>query len=136
MVIPVTRWSRMFSGTPASVGEARKFACLLAAGHRLVDAVELVVSELATNAVDHTATGAPGGCFVVEVEVYPARVWVAVVDMGADTSPVPSDDDPSSVKSVAGRGLFLVDALAAKWGSEPVRVGRRVWADIHQDLSW
>jgi anti-sigma regulatory factor (Ser/Thr protein kinase) len=125
----------MFDGIPESVSEARRFARMLTTGHLLVDAVELVVSELATNAVEHTDTGKPGGSFVLEAEIYPAHVWVAVVDMGADTKPDPSPDDPANTTAVAGRGLFLVDALAATWGSEQVRVGRRVWAEIHEDNS-
>jgi anti-sigma regulatory factor (Ser/Thr protein kinase) len=130
----VTRWSRMFDGKPESIGQARGFARAVLGGHVLADDAELVISELGTNALAHTGTGKPDGRFVVELEVHPAHVWVAVVDMGADTEPALADGDPSSPALVGGRGLFLVEALSAKWGTEPAGQGRRVWAEIACDV--
>ena len=77
----MTRWSRMFDGTPEAVGEARRFARMVTIGHHLIDAAELVLSELATNAVEHTDSGKPGGSFVVEVEVFPT--WTAPAKLEA-----------------------------------------------------
>lgn len=126
----MARWSRMFDGKADAIGQARGFARTVLAGHVLADDAELVISELGTNAVTHTGTGKPGGRFVVELEVYPAHVWVAVVDMGAETEPVLTGADPSSPLQVDGRGLFLVQSLSAKWGTEPAGPGRRVWAEL------
>lgn len=120
----------MFHGRPESVGEARKFSRLLLAGHVLADLVELVVSELSTNAVEHSASGEPGGFFVVELEVFRDHVTVAVVDMGSEELPAVAGDDPAQSVSLGGRGLHIVEAVAKDWGCHRVRVGLRVWADI------
>lgn len=130
VVIAVARWSRIFDGRPEEVAEARRFARVICDDHEIADVVALVVSELSTNAVEHTASGGPGGLFVVELEVDPAEVRVAVVDMGSDSEPSTRLNDPADPWSVSGRGLCIVEAVAAKWGAEPVRVGRRVWALI------
>ncbi|HCU92268.1 MAG TPA: ATP-binding protein [Actinobacteria bacterium] len=126
----MARWSRMFDGNPEAIGQARGFARTVLDGHALADDAELVISELGTNAVTHTGTGKPGGRFVVELEVHPAHLWVAVVDMGAKTEPTLTGGDPSSPAQVNGRGLFLVEALSAKWGTELLGSGRRVWAEL------
>lgn len=126
----VARWSRMFDGNPEAIGQARGFARTVLDGHALADDAELVISELGTNAVTHTGTGKPGGRFVVELEVHPAHLWVAVVDMGAKTEPTLTGGDPSSPAQMNGRGLFLVEALSAKWGTELLGSGRRVWAEL------
>jgi len=126
----VARWSRIFNGNPEAIGQARAFVRTVLDGHALADDAELSVSELGTNAITHTDTGEPGGRFVVELEAHPAHLWVAVVDMGADTEPTLTGGDPSSPAEVNGRGLFLVEALSAKWGTELAGTGRRVWAEL------
>lgn len=126
----VARWSRMFKGRPESVGEARRYARVMLGGNVHTDAVELAISELATNAVEHTHSGTPDGLFVVELEAFDDHVWVAVVDMGSVGQPVLSGADPASSAAMDGRGLHIVKAVSKDWGTERVRVGRRVWADI------
>jgi anti-sigma regulatory factor (Ser/Thr protein kinase) len=78
------------------------------------ETVELLVSELITNAVQASAGLTPG--------VAPVRLWlrsnhkhvlIQVWD-GNPQLPVPRDPDP---ESEGGRGLLLVDTLAAEWGS-------------------
>lgn len=97
-------------------------------GHPVADDVALVVTELSANAIKHTASGGPGGRFVVELERCDSHVQVTVTDMGAGTEPALSAADPASETAVTGRGLFLVDALAVKWGCEQMPGGRHVWA--------
>ncbi|WP_242608695.1 ATP-binding protein [Actinomadura formosensis] len=132
VVIDVTRWSRLFAGRPESIRDARAFGRAFVGGRvpdEVAGLVELVVSELCTNAVEHTASGEDGGSFVLELDVENGHVRVAVVDMGALTYPVVKDD-PDGPTAVSGRGLFIVESVSKAWGSEPVRVGRRVWADV------
>jgi anti-sigma regulatory factor (Ser/Thr protein kinase) len=132
VVIDVTRLSRMFPGQPDSIWVARSFAWVFAVAHvphDVADTIELVVSELSTNAVEHTASGLPGGHFVLELEARGGFFRVAVVDMGSSTAPTQGEGGDDSY-AVSGRGLFVVDAVAKQWASEPVRVGRRVWADL------
>lgn len=132
VVIGVTRWSRLFTGRPQSISDARAFSrayMIKKAPEDVVTTVELVVSELCTNAVEHTASGEEDGHFVLELEAHPEHVRVAVVDLGAQTDPVVRDE-AASVDAISGRGLLIVDAVSKAWGTEPLRVGRRVWADV------
>ncbi|WP_460303056.1 ATP-binding protein [Actinocorallia aurea] len=128
----VGRWSRMFDGDAAELVNARRFVRDVAAGHEagaLYRAV-LAMNEFATNAIQHTFSGLPGGRFVVEVERFDDSIMVGVIDFGAPTCPVAADWDDESED---GRGLAMVAKLADKWGVEDVRVGRRVWAVFPDD---
>jgi anti-sigma regulatory factor (Ser/Thr protein kinase) len=96
------------------------------------DAVELVVSELITNAV--TASRA------LENGPLPIRFWVLsdrkqVLILVWDASP----DAPVPMQPTAdvegGRGLMLVDAVSKQWDWYPVEneiEGKVVWAVISQ----
>ncbi|WP_328582068.1 ATP-binding protein [Streptomyces sp. NBC_00370] len=91
---------------------------------RLADSAELVLSELATNAVRHAHI--PGRLIETRYERLTNGVRIEVHDAG-DTKPErrePSADDDS------GRGLTLVDALTdGQWGvSARTGVGKLVWA--------
>jgi anti-sigma regulatory factor (Ser/Thr protein kinase) len=133
VVIDVTRLSRLFAGRPESVREARRFAWTFVADQisgELAHSVELVVSELCTNAVEHTASGRPGGWFVLELEVHPDHVRVVVIDKGAPSNVPALVGAAAELDAVSGRGLFIVEALSKAWGSELVLVGRRIWADV------
>jgi anti-sigma regulatory factor (Ser/Thr protein kinase) len=83
--------------------------------------LELIVSELATNAVRHAGTP-----FKVRVENDGGSVRIAVDDR--------SDDQPARVEPDGyrgGRGLRIVDTLASDWGTEPADGGgKRVWARV------
>ncbi|HEX4017417.1 MAG TPA: ATP-binding protein [Frankiaceae bacterium] len=84
----------------------------------VVEVAELLVSELVTNAVAH-AKSAP----VMLIEVLGDAVRVAVQD--ASPGPVVVRDAPHDAPD--GRGLLLVDSLAASWGWAPTPEGKRVW---------
>ncbi len=84
----------------------------------VVEVAELLVSELVTNAVAH-ARSAP----VMRIEVTGDAVRVAVQD--ASPGPVEVRDAPPD--ATHGRGLLLVDSLAASWGWAPTPDGKRVW---------
>jgi anti-sigma regulatory factor (Ser/Thr protein kinase) len=87
----------------------------------LVADVELAVSELVRNAVEHTGTTctltlslAPG-CLRVEVH---------------DGDPHLPSVQQAAPMDLSGRGLLLVRALAAGWGAEPRPGGKVVWCEI------
>ncbi|MCF2533047.1 ATP-binding protein [Yinghuangia soli] len=89
-----------------------------------LDTLELLVSELVTNAVQH----APQTSTVtVELLRTGRTLRIAVTDAGAllprPRTPVQSADEH-------GRGLMLVEALAEDWGSRPVPGGKVVWCDV------
>ncbi|MEV6740453.1 ATP-binding protein [Streptomyces sp. NPDC051104] len=88
-----------------------------------VDAAELVVSELASNAVRHARHGE----FRLKLQrLDGGRVRVAVIDKSR-TLPVMCT---AAADDVGGRGLALVDALSHAWGAERLPWGKRVWADV------
>ncbi len=121
------RMSRHFLGSPPSVTEARRFITLFLAGWPVVDEAELIVSELATNALRHSASGRFGGRFAVSIQVRRDQVWLGVLDEGGARSPgllTPYEEEEN------GRGLLLVSALADSWGVWGGEAGRTVWATL------
>jgi anti-sigma regulatory factor (Ser/Thr protein kinase) len=97
------------------------------------DALLTCVSELAANAIEHTASGA-GGVFTVEVSrPAPGVARVAVTDAGGPREPaVRSSRDQEDLGGLpeSGRGLALVAACSSSWGYRDADegVGRIVWA--------
>jgi len=85
------------------------------------DDAQLVVSELATNAVIHA-----GSPFSVSVRYDGSAVRIAVHDWNP-TLPVLRRGGPMAV---SGRGLHLVNMLARDWGVEPTPDGKTVWAEL------
>jgi len=102
----------------SSPGQARRWAGGALVGSRLSaaehDDVTLLISELVTNAVRHPRT-AGGEGVVIRLAASPDRIRIEVSDSGAGFSPAaitrPSRDTPG------GRGLFVVDAIASRWGT-------------------
>jgi hypothetical protein len=88
------------------------------------DTAALVISELVTNAIVHTASGV----VVCELIDGDDLVRIAVRDEGcAPGEPHPSPQRPEEEH---GRGLFLVDALCRSWGAQEHGPGLLVWADL------
>jgi anti-sigma regulatory factor (Ser/Thr protein kinase) len=105
-------------GTPAAPAQARGYLrAVLGDGISLDDAI-LLVSELVTNSVRHSASGAGGTITVSVLEDAGGRVRVEVADQGGATWPAPRrpPDDIIGDLQDSGRGLFLVDRLSAAWG--------------------
>jgi serine/threonine-protein kinase RsbW len=113
-------------GDAAQLSEARAWVLglLPEACPRAAD-VALVVSELATNALLHSASGAPGGVVDVLVDVEPDAVALAVVDQGpAALAPARRPDGEG------GRGLQIVTALADAYEVTTTPEGRTVWCRL------
>jgi anti-sigma regulatory factor (Ser/Thr protein kinase) len=114
---------RSFAPDAASIRAARRFV-LAAAGELapdLRDAISVMVSELAMNAVQYARTP-----FVVSIELTGDSLLVEVTDSGGgnpEAQPLPPASSPH------GRGLFLVGRLADEWGVSPAADGpeRTVW---------
>lgn len=127
----MVEWSRSFRGRPDQVAHARQFAVSVLGARPVVDLAELVVSELATNAVRHSWSGLRDGWFVVSIDLGESdRVQVSVTDLGGDTWPEVVN---ASQDAEFGRGLGLVERIAKEWGCEPTGLGLRVWADLALD---
>lgn len=119
---------RPFPGLPAALHDVREFVRLVLAGHPLIDDAELCTSELAANAVAYTRSGLPGGTFAVAVQTAPGAVVIRVRDQGSAL--VPEITGAPYGFTEHGRGLRLVDALAAEWGSHREGAGRVVWCRL------
>jgi anti-sigma regulatory factor (Ser/Thr protein kinase) len=113
--------ARTFPADPRSVSAARRFVTEVLSGSppELLDAVELMVSELATNAVGHVQTS-----FELTLGRTAQEIRVEVRDHGGGTPAIrtPGPDD------ARGRGLRIVDGLADRWGVDyDQRAGKTVW---------
>ncbi|MEY9214040.1 ATP-binding protein [Thermobifida halotolerans] len=113
-----------FPGIPDSVAAARRFVVgairlcpRSTAPDEVVGRAELIVSELATNAIRHTRSSDPGESFMVRVRVDDRGVWAEVCTreprLWNSVPRVVKSDDPFSEH---GRGLLLVEQLATRWG--------------------
>jgi hypothetical protein len=88
------------------------------------DTAVLVVSELVTNAIVHTASSH----IVCELHDSDDLVRIAVRDEGcAPGEPRPSPRRPDEEH---GRGLLLIDGLCRAWGAQEHGLGLLVWADL------
>jgi anti-sigma regulatory factor (Ser/Thr protein kinase) len=119
----VTR-TRHFPRRPESVVAARRFVteALGQIDAQARDAVELMVSELATNAVQHARTA-----FDLTIRCARGEVRVEVTDSSGGTPAMrsPAPDEPS------GRGLQIVNMLSQEWGVERgAGSGKTVWFTI------
>ena len=108
----------------SSVPNARKFAGLILtewALTGLADTTRLVVSELVTNALDHTTSA-------------PVHLWLfsdgaRVVVLVGDASQEPPIRTAEDTGAIGGRGLAIVhDVTGGHWGWFPRKAGKVVWA--------
>ena len=106
-----------------SVKTARVFVveCLPDVLEDVLDTVTLLVSELVTNAVLHAKS-----TVVIAVTSTAHLVRVEVSD---------ESDRKAKVRdyghhATTGRGMGLVEALAARWGVVPTPPGKTVWFEV------
>jgi anti-sigma regulatory factor (Ser/Thr protein kinase) len=118
---------REFVGQADQVAAARRFvvSAIHAAGPAR-DVTRLLVSEAATNAILHSASG-DGGTFTVQYQVSDHLVRVEIHDGGGASSPRRRVHD---LDSMTGRGLDLFDALSDRWGVEGTPDGWTVWFEL------
>ena len=83
----------------------------------------LLLSELVTNVVRHVA---PATTFTIELILSALKLRVAVVDASA-APPILSARGPAG-----GHGMWLVSALADRWGSDEQTTGKQVWFELDQ----
>ncbi|BCL31401.1 ATPase [Streptomyces aurantiacus] len=147
-VRPDTATERRFrfelAAHPGSAAQARHLTRARLTGWAVCedtcDTAELVVSELVTNAIVHTASRH----VVCELHDGDDLVRIAVRDEGcAPGEPHPSPQRPEEEH---GRGLLLVAAMCTAWGAQETGPGLLVWADLprsanngaepRSDLGW
>jgi anti-sigma regulatory factor (Ser/Thr protein kinase) len=122
------RGRREFTGRADQVGAARQFVSgALRLGSPTRDVTRLLVSEAATNAVLHSASGEANGSFTVEYRLTDSFLRVEVHDGGGTAGP---RRRVHHLESVTGRGLELFEALSDRWGVDGGSDGRTVWFEI------
>ncbi|MEO3811726.1 SpoIIE family protein phosphatase [Sphaerisporangium sp. B11E5] len=151
---------RTFPAQPIMVGEARRMASEAFAGWGVPDdraeLACLLVSEVVTNVVLHAASSSaprrelvlmdgpplpfdeswdvPGldtdmvneKEFTLRLRRGEESIWVEVFDQDLRLPRIRSAGENDE----GGRGLYLVDQLARRWGSRPTKEGKAVWFEI------
>jgi anti-sigma regulatory factor (Ser/Thr protein kinase) len=124
-----TRASLTVPGQPDQVHAARVFVGhALGAGHPCTALAVLLVSELVTNSVLHSDSRLPGRAITVTVAGTPAVARVEVRDAGGTSAPVLKDADNELTEG--GRGLRLVNDLAARWNYRRDPDGLVTWFEV------
>jgi hypothetical protein len=123
-----TRYQRTFHGRPDQVSQVRRDIAQHTAGSPVTADAVLIASELAANAIVHSASR--GEFFTVRCERHPGYVRVEAEDLGGPWLRQQPDDRP--------HGLDIISALAGpdNWGTDTTSDGDRiVWArlDLPQD---
>ena len=112
---------------PGSAALARRFTADTLGGwgaEQLAETAVLLVSELVTNAVLHARSASE-----LVVRSVDTGIRVEVRDQSV-AAPTPR---AYSLEAGTGRGLLLVESLAARWGSEPDGFGKSVWFELDHD---
>jgi len=117
-------------------GQVAMTRCLIRAAleHRelgtYADDTATIASELVTNAIQHATTG-----IADKIGVTLMRVWdgEAVAVVVTDPSPVPPVRRDATAADEHGRGLRLVEALAAHWAWNPEDAGKAVYAIVTRE---
>jgi hypothetical protein len=71
-------------------------------------------------------SGSAGKEFTLRLRRGAERVWVEVFDTDLRLPRIRSAGETDE----GGRGLYLVDQLASRWGSRPTRDGKAVWFEM------
>ena len=125
-------WSHSteFEAADSSASDAREFVTRHLLEHdlgHLIDDVQLVASELATNAIAHAHTR-----FSVTLAATDESVRLEVLDE-SPSEPVMMIARPMDT---GGRGVAIVDALSREWGSTAGRSGgKSVWATFDRRVA-
>jgi len=93
----------------------------------LIDTAQLLTSELVTNALVHTDSGAELTATLTGEAQPLLRVEVHDRTGGRPRARVPDE------QAGGGRGLLLVQALADAWGVRAQPVGKTVWFELSLD---
>ncbi|MER7753142.1 ATP-binding protein [Kitasatospora sp. NPDC097643] len=111
--------------TPLARQLLRAYLAALPAGDRYSDIAELLLGELFANAVQHS--DAPADRLIeVRFALANSRLRLEVHDAGSGRPTLRT----ASPEDEHGRGLFLVNELAERWGCCPRAggIGKFVWA--------
>jgi hypothetical protein len=118
------RWEKTYDGLPVTVRHVRHDvrSVLGPCPEIVADDLELVVSELAANAIRHSRSGTDGGTYTVRIshqatEKVPS-IWVEVLDQGS-----PSWD--GILRAEPTHGLSVIQHLSTWMGADDEADGHR-----------
>ncbi|CAM5487157.1 non-specific serine/threonine protein kinase OS=Streptomyces aurantiogriseus OX=66870 GN=GCM10010251_02800 PE=3 SV=1 [Streptomyces aurantiogriseus] len=125
---PIRNFHAQLSPTPRGARLARLLATEQLRSWGLpLDPAALIVGELAANAVTHGRV--TGRDFRLLLYVIGDTLRIEVTDTRSDR--VPYVVQPAEADGESGRGMVLVEALAARWGvSEGPAPRKTVWAEV------
>jgi anti-sigma regulatory factor (Ser/Thr protein kinase) len=117
-------------GGPEAAFEARGAVRLLRRpiGPEQLPLIELLVSELVSNSVQHGGAG-PDHPVRLELVVSDNAVRVEVSDLGPGFTPTP--EPTPAPDGIGGWGLIMVDRSASRWGIR--HGGRCVWFELERN---
>jgi anti-sigma regulatory factor (Ser/Thr protein kinase) len=121
--LAATCYTGIYPGRADQLHHVRRAVARHLAGCPAADDAVLILSELAANAIVHSASR--GQFFTVRAERYPDYVWVEAEDLGGPWRRWQPDDRP--------HGLDVVEALTGPdgWGVKTTTDGGRVvWARL------
>ncbi|WP_320780788.1 ATP-binding protein [Streptomyces sp. CRN 30] len=122
-------WGLTCPGFPEEVSRARRWTRDILRDSPLAEEAALIVSELSSNAILHTASGREHGSFYLSLAVSPQVIALSVTDEGgADSAPKaehPGDD------AVHGRGLNMVSVVAHRVVVHDSQDGYTVTAELY-----
>jgi anti-anti-sigma regulatory factor len=131
--VPRKRSSQVLKPIPRSLLKARSLVKRACTGWNVctvTDRAQIVTTELVANALRHAGTR-----MELTVALRQRCLHLSVRD-GNRSAPrlreagCESDDAVESENAAGGRGLRIVEALAAGWGSTPTENGKVVWATL------
>jgi anti-sigma regulatory factor (Ser/Thr protein kinase) len=121
-------WGLTCPGFPEEVSRARRWTRDILRGSPLVEDAELIVSELSSNAILHTASGMESGSFHLALAVSRQVIALSVTDSGGTgTAPKAEHQDDEAEH---GRGLGMVTALAHRVVVHGTKGGYTVTAEL------
>ncbi|MEU4492997.1 ATP-binding protein [Streptomyces sp. NPDC023998] len=128
---PTTEFTQRFTATRRGARLARHLAVHqldgwdIPYGSDVSDSAAQIIAEFAANAVTHARV--PGRDFELRLTLAPKALRIEVSDARGEREPAPT---PTTADAETGRGLLLVEAVAAKWGVANRLVGKTVWAEL------
>jgi len=124
--IPLRAVHESLEATPSSLAVGRAMVARACAGWQLsglTDLAQVVMTELVANAVRHAGTP-------MEARIALRQRYLHLSVRDRSFKP-PRRIGADHEQSTSGRGLLVVEALAASWGSTPTADGKVVWATLH-----
>jgi anti-sigma regulatory factor (Ser/Thr protein kinase) len=116
---------KVLQPTPTALAIGRSIvasACAAWNVSAVADAAQVIVTELLANAVRHAGTP-----MELQVSLHRRYLRLSVHDRSAAPARLTGPDHEGAT---GGRGLLVVGALAAAWGSTPTVNGKVVWANL------